>query len=105
LNSEVEGEMDGLVHISALAAGRVEAVTSVVNTGDKVQVRCKSIDGRKVSLSMISLEAEAEAMERRRSSGPEPVQMGAKDWKESLDRISGDAPDFSNNPLVVDLRK
>ena len=105
LNSEVEGEMDGLVHISALASGRVDSVTSVVNTGDKVKVRCKSIDGRKVSLSMISVEAEAEANERRRSSGPEPVQEGAKDWKESLERISGDAPEFSNSPLVVDLRK
>ena len=105
LNSEVEGEMDGLVHISALAAGRVDSVTSVVKTNDKVKVRVKSIDGRKVSLSMITVEEEQEANDRRQSGGMEPEQQGAKDWKESLERISGDAPTFSNSPLVVDMRK
>jgi len=105
LNSEVEGEMDGLVHISALAAGRVDSVTSVCKPGDKVQVRCKSIDGRKVSLSMVSVEAEEEAAERRQSFGSEPEPQGAKDWKDSLDRIVADQPTFSNTPLVVDLRK
>ena len=105
LNSEVEGEMDGLVHISALAAGRVDAVTSVVNANDKVKVRVKSIDGRKVSLSMITVEEEQEANDRRRSGGMEPEQQGAKDWKESLERISGDGPEYSNSPLVVDMRK
>lgn len=105
LNSEVEGEMDGLVHISALAAGRVDSVTSVVNANDKVKVRVKSIDGRKVSLSMITVEEEQEANDRRRSGGMEPEQQGAKDWKESLERISGDGPEYSNSPLVVDMRK
>ena len=107
LNSEVEGEMDGLVHISALAEGRVDTVTSVVKAGDKVQVRCKSIDGRKVSLSMISVEAEEQANERRRSAGGpgETVVEGAKDWKEHLEKIVGDGPTFVNSPLVVDMRK
>lgn len=106
LNSEVAGEMDGLVHISALTTGRADSVTSVVNTGDKVKIRVKSIDGRKVSLSMISVEDEAAEMERRRSmGGSEPVQQGAKDWKESLERIQGTHTDFVNQPLVVDMRK
>lgn len=108
LNSEVEGEMDGLVHISALTAGRADSVTAIVNTGDKVQIRCKAIDGRKVSLSMVSIEDEKAAMERRRESGRggEPVNMGAKDWKESLERITSESTvTFDNSPLVVDLRK
>lgn len=108
LNSEVEGEMDGLVHISALTAGRADSVTSIVNTGDKVQIRLKSIDGRKVSLTMVSVEDEEAAMERRRASGGGADQgdMGAKDWKESLERIQSEgAPTFTNGPVVVDLRK
>lgn len=108
LNSEVEGEMDGLVHISALTTGRAASVTSVVNTGDKVQIRVKSIDGRKVSLSMISVEDEEAELERRRASSPgsmEPVSEGAKDWQESLDKIQAEQATFTNRPLVVDLRK
>ena len=81
-------------------------VTSIVNTGDKVKVRCKSIDGRKVSLSMVSVEDEEAAMERRRGAGAsEAVVEGAKDWKESLEKIQGTQGDFTNPPLVVDLRK
>jgi elongation factor Ts len=105
LNSEVEGEMDGLVHISALTAGRASSVTSVVNAGDKVKIRCKSIDGRKVSLTMMTVEEEQAQAESRRSGGMEPVPEGAKDWKESLEKFSGDSPTFSNTPMVVDLRK
>lgn len=105
LNSEVEGEMDGLVHISALSTGRADSVTSVVNSGDKVKIRVKSIDGRKVSLSMISVEDEEAQMERRRSFGAEPEPVGAKDWKESLSKIAAEQKDFFNGPVVVDLRK
>lgn len=105
LNSEVEGEMDGLCHISALSTGRADSVTSIVKVGDKVQVRVKSIDGRKVSLSMISVEAEAAEAERRQSFGAEPEKQGAKDWKESLDRLQADMPTFVNEPMVVDMRK
>jgi predicted RNA-binding protein with RPS1 domain len=112
LNSEVEGEMDGLVHISALKAGRADSVTSVVNVGDKVQVRCLAIDGPKVSLSMVSVQDAQEAAERRQAGGGgnnsgdrESVPQGAKDWQESLDRIRLDLPEFHNGPLVVDLRK
>lgn len=54
------GELDGLVHISALDKGRVENVEAVVKVGQKVQVRVKSVDASsaKVSLSMISKEDE-----------------------------------------------
>jgi len=99
-NSEVEGSMDGLVHISCLAAGRTNNVSDVVKAGDKVQVRLKGIDGRKVSLSMIKAEDE----QQRGGRNSEPVQEGAKDWKESLERIQGDMSSFVNKPMVVDNR-
>ena len=47
------GSHDGLVHISELAPERVEKVTDVVKEGDRVKVKCMSIDNRgKVKLSM-----------------------------------------------------
>lgn len=65
----VTGELDGLVHISALTTGRVESVASVVSMGAKVQIRVKSIDseGGKVSLSMITNEQEQENRPDRKS--------------------------------------
>ncbi|KAL3933132.1 MAG: hypothetical protein SGARI_003780, partial [Bacillariaceae sp.] len=69
LNAEVEGEFDGLVHISAMGAGRVRSVTDVVNADDKVQVRVKSIDGNKVSLTMLSTEDEAAKAEAAAERG------------------------------------
>lgn len=101
LNNDVEGELDGLVHISALAAGRVDDVTSVCSVGDKVQVRCKGIQGGKVSLSMVNKEDERQP----RGGGREPVFEGAKDWRESVTRITETMPSFSNKPMVVDSRK
>ncbi|HMM14035.1 MAG TPA: polyribonucleotide nucleotidyltransferase [Parvibaculum sp.] len=47
------GPRDGLVHISQLAANRVEKVNDVVNEGDKVKVKLLGFDERgKVRLSM-----------------------------------------------------
>ena len=47
------GSHDGLVHISELAPERVDKVTDVVKEGDRVKVKCMSIDNRgKVKLSM-----------------------------------------------------
>jgi general stress protein 13 len=107
LNSEVEGELDGLVHISALSVGRADSVAAIVSVGQKVQVRCKAIDGKKVSLTMLSVEDEEAAAERRASMGGDVGGRGegAKDWKESLEKMQTDMPSFTNTPLVVDLRK
>lgn len=105
LNSECEGELDGLVHISALGTGRVGSVTDVVNVDDKVQVRVKSIAGNKVSLTMLSADQEDEKQEARgpgAASGPEPE--GAKDWKDIVGKMQADAPTFTNRPLVDDRR-
>jgi polyribonucleotide nucleotidyltransferase len=47
------GAKDGLVHISQLAARRVNKVTDVVKEGDKVKVKLVGLDDRgKVRLSM-----------------------------------------------------
>src|SRR3569623_2041109 len=47
------GAKDGLVHISQLAANRVQKVTAVVKEGDKVKVKLLGMDERgKVRLSM-----------------------------------------------------
>ncbi len=109
LNSECEGTFDGLVHISSLKVGRVGSVTDVVKPDDKVQVRCKSIDGRKVSLTMLSVEdEEAKAAEGGNQGGGgggfndefDPGD-GAKDWKESVAKFEEDQPVFSNTPLII----
>jgi len=113
LNSECEGTFDGLVHISVLKVGRVASVSDVVSPNDKVQVRCKSIDGSKVSLTMLSVEQEEEKAAQGGGRGgggggfedqfdPGP---GAKDWKESVAKIDEEQPTFTNSPLIIDNRK
>jgi len=101
LNEECEGEFDGLVHISALSVGRVNSVADVVSPDQKVQVRVKSIQGNKVSLTMLSVEDE----ESKSDSGPSGQFEGAKDWKESVAKLDETMPVFKNGPVVVDLRK
>jgi polyribonucleotide nucleotidyltransferase len=46
------GKQDGLVHISQLAAKRVEKVTDVVKEGDEVNVKVIGFDRGKVKLSI-----------------------------------------------------
>jgi elongation factor Ts len=102
LNAECEGEIDGLVHISALSAGRAASVTDFVKVDDKVQVRLKAIGERnKVSLTMVSVEDEAAKREQGGGgSGPEPV--GNREWREAVKAM--EQPTFSNGPVVVDMR-
>jgi len=112
----VTGELDGLVHISALQTGRVDSVGSVVSVGGKVQIRVKLIDaeGGKVSLSMITDEQEQENRPKRGGGGGgrggksmfSDSDMGAKDWKESLEKFQSDTEaSFSNAPVVQQKRK
>jgi predicted RNA-binding protein with RPS1 domain len=108
----VEGELDGLVHISALAAGRVNSVNDIANVGDKVQIRVRQldVDGGKVSLSMITKEEE-EASRPKRNNNRRGRQMfsedemGAKDWKESLEKFQAANHVVTNMPIIVDKRK
>jgi hypothetical protein len=32
-------------------------------------------------------------------------KSGLSEWKESLERLKKDIPEFSNSPLIVDMRK
>ncbi|KAL3944405.1 MAG: hypothetical protein SGBAC_001529 [Bacillariaceae sp.] len=101
LNEECEGSFDGLVHISALSTGRVSSVTDVVSPDQKVQVRVKSIQGNKVSLTMLSVEDE----DNKSNSGPPQENFGAKDWAESVAKMEETMPVFKNGPIITDLRK
>ena len=107
LNAEVTGEFDGLVHISQLAAGRVKSVSDVVKVGDAVQVRCTGIEQRKVSLTMVSVAAAAEAAEARGGSGDgsQDVPQGNKEWKADMEKLQEAMPLFSNRPVIVNSRK
>lgn len=114
--ADVTGELDGLVHISALTAGRAESVKSVVSVGEKVQIRVRELDvkGKKVSLSMISKEEEEAnrpAPRERKQGGRAkqmftPDQMGPADWKEQLEGFQKEQDTtFVNMPVIVDNRK
>jgi polyribonucleotide nucleotidyltransferase len=65
------GSRDGLVHISQLAANRVQKTTDVVKEGDKVKVKLLGFDDRgKVRLSMkVVDQATGEDLEKRKSEG------------------------------------
>jgi len=65
------GSKDGLVHISQLAANRVQKTTDVVKEGDKVKVKLLGFDDRgKVRLSMkVVDQATGEDLEKRRGEG------------------------------------
>lgn len=124
----VEGEIDGLVHISALAEGRVGNVADVVSVGDKIQVRIREIDAAagRISLSMITKEQEdasrpAPRERKERGSGGgggggggqrevDPIgrswkDTGASDWKESMTEFGKDQPTFTNTAVVDERRR
>ena len=65
------GSKDGLVHISQLAANRVQKTSDVVKEGDKVKVKLLGFDDRgKVRLSMkVVDQATGEDLEKRKSEG------------------------------------
>lgn len=113
LGEDLEGTIEGLVHISSLTVGRVDSVDSVVKTGDKVQVRVKMIDaeGGKASLSMIAEADEQQRPQRGEGRGRPKKQrwsadeMGATDWKESMDKFNEEQPAFKNSFIIVDKRK
>lgn len=113
LGDGLEGEVDGLVHISALADGRTNAVSDIVNVGDSVKVRVRTVDtsAGRISLSMITKEQEdARPQSQGRGGGGgrfSPVEnnwktTGAADWKESMDEFNESQSQFTNTAVVVD---
>ena len=101
----VEGELDGLVHISALQASRTNAVSDVVSVGDTVKIRVKNLDldGGKIALSMISKEDEPKPRERNSNNRNQrwaPDQMGASDWADTMKDF--EQPAFVNGPVLIE---
>eukprot|EP00588_Corethron_pennatum_P015796 CAMPEP_0194279804 /NCGR_PEP_ID=MMETSP0169-20130528/14130_1 /TAXON_ID=218684 /ORGANISM="Corethron pennatum, Strain L29A3" /LENGTH=404 /DNA_ID=CAMNT_0039024273 /DNA_START=133 /DNA_END=1347 /DNA_ORIENTATION=+ len=96
----LSGEVDGLVHISALSKERVDSVASVCNIGDKVQVRVKEVDGDagKVSLSMISKADEPPPREKRQSRGGND---GKREWRDQL----GDKGEANWKKVMTDMEQ
>jgi len=70
------GAKDGLVHISQLAAHRVNKVNDVVKEGDKVKVKLLGMDERgKVRLSMKAVDqATGEDLEAKQKGESAPQQ-------------------------------
>lgn len=106
LAAAVEGELDGLVHISALQVGRTNAVSDVVSSGDKVQIRVKNLDteGGKIALSMISKADEPAPRKKGGRRQPEarwsPDEMGAADWADTMKDL--EQPSFTNGPVLIE---
>ncbi|MDR1285021.1 MAG: polyribonucleotide nucleotidyltransferase [Campylobacteraceae bacterium] len=50
------GDIDGLLHISKLAEGRVDKVTDIINVGDRVKVKVLLQKGPKIELALESKE-------------------------------------------------
>lgn len=92
--------VDGLVHISCLAENRVASVTDVAKKGEKVQIRLKSVQNKKISLSMVSVEAEKTKMENRGGGGGGGEFEGNKNWKEAVEALEDDMSVMTNVPLV-----
>jgi len=120
LGEGLEGEVDGLVHISALADGRTNAVSDIVNIGDRVKVRVRTVDtsAGRISLSMITKEQEdARPQSQKRGGGGgakggrfSPVEnnwktTGAADWKDQMEEFKKNQMEFTNTAVVVDRRK
>ena len=77
------GAKDGLVHISQLAAHRVNKVTDVVKEGDKVKVKLLGMDERgKVRLSMKAVDQatgeDLEAKQKAEGGAPQQAAGGAE---------------------------
>ncbi len=74
------GAKDGLVHISQLAAGRVNKVTDVVKEGDKVKVKLLGMDERgKVRLSMKAVDqTTGEDLEGKQNGDQQPATGAAE---------------------------
>eukprot|EP00752_Nemacystus_decipiens_P015891 g14199.t1 len=74
---ELEEGVEGLVHISELADGRVKNVSDIVNVGDEKNFRIKSIDTdkRKLALSL------------RKDSGPRGGDRGGRGGKGGKEEV------------------
>ncbi|KFA45814.1 hypothetical protein S40293_08975 [Stachybotrys chartarum IBT 40293] len=91
----VQGQVDGLVHISQLAGERVSHPSGVVRRGETIKVKVISIDGTRIGLSMKNIDQETGdnlATEARYGTGANgQVLGGGNDHFESGPRSPGRA--------------
>src|SRR5690242_4790555 len=74
------GSRDGLVHISQLAASRVNKVTDVVKEGDKVKVKLLGFDERgktRLSMKVIDQQTGEDLEAKQKAEGGEPPRDAA----------------------------
>jgi polyribonucleotide nucleotidyltransferase len=74
------GAKDGLVHISQLAANRVQKTSDVVKEGDKVKVKLLGFDDRgKTRLSMKAVDqVTGEDLEAKQKAEPAPREAAGE---------------------------
>jgi small subunit ribosomal protein S1 len=75
---EVEPGLEGLVHISELAANRVRASGDVVKSGQEVQVRVIEIDPEARRMSLSIRKAAEPAAPIATAAAPEPAKKSNK---------------------------
>jgi polyribonucleotide nucleotidyltransferase len=93
------GAKDGLVHVSQLAAERVNSPSDVVKEGDKVKVKLLGFDDRgKVRLSMKAVNQETgEEIEGVVDDGPQGGGGGRREGGDRPRRDRGDRPRRERN--------
>lgn len=116
LREGVEGELVGLVHISAISVNRVQSIKSKLKVRDEVKVRVMGIDldRKKISLSMIRSEDEKKSLRRDYNIHKHTFKRGKQvintdnihtvNWKEKIDKFQKNQPKFSNMPIIIDRR-
>ena len=88
---ELEPEIEGLVHISELAKGKVRRTVDVVKTGDEVKVMVLTIepDTRRVSLSIKATQDDGESAEPEAAASPSAPAAPAKPSKPRTTPLRG----------------
>ena len=79
--------IDGLVHISKLAAGkRINHPREVVEEGQALEVRVESVDSEKRRVSLVPADAQLAADSGKKG---EPADSGAEDYRKYIDKGKG----------------
>jgi len=88
---ELEGDLEGLLHISELADHKIENPQDVVKIGDEVEVKILRVDtdSRKIGLSLRRAQWAAEDKAAESSGGSDKPQQASVDEKESTQRRGG----------------
>jgi len=87
---QLEPGVEGLVHVSELAHGRVWRPSDVVNEGDRVDVQVLSVDeqAQRIGLSMKAVQAKPEKQPSGRPTPDEPGEAATK-VKKNTGRLKG----------------